>query len=71
MATIIMRGADLGLNDAGTGLFGGTVARLLTGWRERQRVVRTRNELLTLSDRELADIGIVRSEIDAIARSCR
>lgn len=29
----------------------------------------TRNALTDLSDRELADIGIVRGEIDSIARS--
>jgi uncharacterized protein YjiS (DUF1127 family) len=48
--------------------FGGFFARVLgavSAWNERRT---TRNALSQLSDRELDDIGLVRGDIDAIAR---
>jgi uncharacterized protein YjiS (DUF1127 family) len=41
-----------------------SVVRLFNAWRRYDAV---RRELLHLSDRELADIGISRSDIDRIA----
>jgi uncharacterized protein YjiS (DUF1127 family) len=41
-----------------------SIARLLAAWRRSEEVKR---ELSHLSDRELADIGITRSDIDRIA----
>ncbi len=42
------------------------MARSFNNWR---RYRQTRNELTRLSDRELRDIGVNRSDIDRIARS--
>lgn len=53
-----------------TGLFA-RVTAIVNGLREQRRRYRmyreTRNELRELTDRELADIGLHRSQIDAIA----
>lgn len=67
MATQIMRGESArGLRDAG--LLSELVARVSETWREYQRYRRTRTELDTLTDRELADIGLARGDIESIAR---
>ena len=39
--------------------------KAITGWFQRNRSIR---ELSSLSDRELADIGVVRGDIEAIVR---
>lgn len=57
---------DMGRNHAGFG-FGAALARLtatIAAWNEA-RV--TRRELERLSDRELADIGLLRSDIASIS----
>jgi len=41
-----------------------SIARLFQAWKRHEQVAR---ELSHLSDRELADIGITRSDIDRIA----
>jgi uncharacterized protein YjiS (DUF1127 family) len=41
-----------------------SIVRLYQAWRRHEAV---RNELLHLTDRELADIGITRSDIERIA----
>ncbi len=41
-----------------------SIARLFSAWRRHDAITR---ELSHLSDRELADIGITRSDIDRIA----
>jgi len=46
----------------------GLVHRLRARGEEYARYVRTRDELAALTDRELADIGLVRGDIDHIAR---
>jgi uncharacterized protein YjiS (DUF1127 family) len=50
------------------GFLAGLVQRLQTRGRTYARYVRTRDELVDLSDRELADIGLVRGDIERIAR---
>ena len=42
--------------------------RLRTRFEEHARYVRTRDELLALSERELEDIGITRGDIEHVAR---
>lgn len=42
--------------------------RLLDAWQLRQHCRQTRRELSWLSDRELADLGILRCDIDRLAR---
>ncbi len=56
--------------DAGTSGIsaGGLVRRLVEGWREHRRYQRTLAELGGLTDRELADIGLSRGEVDLVAR---
>jgi uncharacterized protein YjiS (DUF1127 family) len=50
----------------GTGLL-----ERLIGWLGEQRRYRqTMNELSTLSDRELDDIGLTRGDIESVARRC-
>ena len=46
-------------------MFLANLVRMIRGWRRYNESVR---ELSLLGDRELADIGITRSEIPAIAR---
>ena len=46
----------------------GLVHRLRARGEEYARYVRTRDELAGLTDRELADIGLVRGDIERIAR---
>ena len=46
----------------------GLVQRLRARLDERARYLRTRDELMALSDRELNDIGLRRVDVDAIAR---
>ena len=48
----------------------GVFSRLVEGWREYRRYQRTLAELDGLTDRDLADIGLSRSEIDLAARRC-
>jgi uncharacterized protein YjiS (DUF1127 family) len=56
--------------DANLGLLGGIVMRL-TGWiGEQRRYRQTMNELSALTDRELADIGVGRHEIESVAQRC-
>lgn len=56
--------------DANLGLLGG-VAMRLTGWfGEQRRYRQTMNELSALTDRELADIGVARHEIESVAQRC-
>ena len=43
----------------------GTITQAVRKWQERQRV---RQELSRLSDRELADIGLTRGEINGVVR---
>ncbi len=44
------------------------VQRLRARLDERARYLQTRDELMALSDRELNDIGLSRTDVDAIAR---
>jgi uncharacterized protein YjiS (DUF1127 family) len=67
MATQIMRGTAV------TGVASGRATssffeRLAAMWQGYVRYQRTRHELDQLSDRELADIGLARTDIDTIAR---
>ena len=56
--------------DANLGLLGGIVMRL-GGWvGEQRRYRQTMNELSALTDRELEDIGLSRSDIEDVARRC-
>jgi uncharacterized protein YjiS (DUF1127 family) len=61
IATLAGSAANRGAAD---GLFG----RLRTWIAEHARYVRTREELATLTDRELDDIGLVRADIEDISR---
>ena len=59
----VNRGFEIGLMDRYT-----TLLNNLRDRRQRYKLYRaTLNELRTLSDRELADLGIARSSIQAIA----
>jgi uncharacterized protein YjiS (DUF1127 family) len=43
----------------------------LSGWmREQRRYRQTMNELSALTDRELADIGLTRADIETVAERC-
>lgn len=53
---------------AGRGTVGGLLGRLRTLLAERARYVRTREELAVLTDRELNDIGLLRSDIEDVAQ---
>ena len=44
------------------------VSRIRGRFEEQARYLRTRDELMALSDRELDDIGLKRAEIEVIAR---
>lgn len=47
----------------------GSLLQRLAGWiSEQRRYRRTLNELSELSDRELDDIGVVRGELEYVAR---
>jgi len=46
-------------------MIGNSVFRVFRNWQERSRA---RSELLSMSDRQLSDIGISRGEIDAVVR---
>jgi len=48
----------------------GWLARVLDFLEQRRRYSRTLVELESLSDRELADIGLNRGDIEGIARRC-
>ena len=56
--------AGLDRDRYGTGLLARIASWIEQEWRFRQ----TRNELSRLSDRELADIGLYRIDIEAVAR---
>ena len=64
-------GAAVAGRAAGGG-FGGWLAELVRAIRQRtaehECYVRTRNELTQLTDRELADIGLSRGDIEHVAR---
>ncbi|QYX56933.1 DUF1127 domain-containing protein [Roseovarius sp. SCSIO 43702] len=63
-ASDILSGRGAGNETARNGFFGQTISQIQK-WREFNK---TRNELASLSDRALADLGISRGEIDSIAR---
>ena len=65
MATRTLNGYGvIGANDSSKGLFA-----WVTAWLgDHRRYRRTLDELSNLTDRELADIGIRRGEIDLVAR---
>lgn len=69
MATQIMRGYEAsGAHERGHRL----LDRLAARWQDFLRYQRTREELFSLSERELADIGIQRCDIEGVARRvCR
>ena len=48
----------------------GFLGRILTWVEQGRRYRRTRDELAGLNDRELADIGLHRIEIETVARRC-
>lgn len=50
------------------GWFAGLVDHVRARGEEHLRYLQTRNELAALTDRELADIGLVRGDIEGIAR---
>jgi uncharacterized protein YjiS (DUF1127 family) len=56
--------------DANLGLLGGIVMRLSGWFGEQRRYRQTMNELSALTDRELADIGLTRSDIEDVAQRC-
>ncbi len=56
--------------DANLGLLGGIAMRLTDWFGEQRRYRQTMNELSALSDRELADIGVGRHEIESVAQRC-
>ena len=56
--------------DANLGLLGGIAMRLTDWFGEQRRFRHTMNELSALTDRELADIGISRHEIESVALCC-
>ena len=51
-------------SDANLGLLGGIVMRLSGWFGEQRRYRQTMNELSALTDRELEDIGLGRSDIE-------
>jgi uncharacterized protein YjiS (DUF1127 family) len=66
MATHILRNpsAVVATGVAGTSVFD----RLAIAWSDFRRAQRTRHELEALTDRELADIGLRRGDIENVAR---
>ena len=71
MATEVMRGASIERR-LGTDGQGSFFDRLVGAWQEYVRYHRTRAELLSLTERELDDIGLSRGDIDGVARrACR
>jgi uncharacterized protein YjiS (DUF1127 family) len=48
----------------------GLLGRLTTWFSEQRRYRQTINELSTLSERELDDIGLTRGDIESVARRC-
>jgi uncharacterized protein YjiS (DUF1127 family) len=68
MATQIVRGASVMDGATNPEATEGPFARLVAAWHGFWRYHRTRRELETLSARELADIGLARSDIEHIAR---
>jgi uncharacterized protein YjiS (DUF1127 family) len=60
--------AAFGAGVAGRGAAGGLLGRLRERLAEHARYVRTRDELASLTDRELDDIGLVRADIEDISR---
>jgi uncharacterized protein YjiS (DUF1127 family) len=60
--------AALGAGVGGHGAAGSLFDRLRERFAEHARYVRTRDELASLTDRELDDIGLVRADIEGISR---
>ena len=56
--------------DANLGLLGGIALRLSGWFGEQRRYRQTMNELSVLSDRELEDIGLRRTDIEDVAQRC-
>jgi uncharacterized protein YjiS (DUF1127 family) len=55
---------------AGAATGDGLLGRLTTWFSEQRRYRQTMNELSTLSERELDDIGLTRGDIESVARRC-
>ena len=69
MATQIMRNSSALAGNRGGAVAGDTLFdRLAAAWGDYWRTQRTRRELETLTDRELADIGLHRADIETVAR---
>ena len=58
-------------SDTGSGLRPSLLRRLLAAWSTRRRRLAAERELQALSEHELKDLGIGRSEIPALARAPR
>ena len=56
--------------DANLGLLGGIALRLSGWFGEHRRYRQTMNELSALTDRELEDIGLRRTDIEDVAQRC-
>lgn len=67
MTTQILRGAQVAVTSDEPG-FASLLGRMATAWSDYWRYRRTVSELETLTERELADIGLDRSDIDGAAR---
>jgi uncharacterized protein YjiS (DUF1127 family) len=63
-----MAHVETSIRSSGAERLNGTIARLVAAWRRRTLYTRTLRELRALSDRELADLGLHRSELRRIAR---
>lgn len=68
MAAQIVRPAHAATQERG--FFAGLFGRVTGSLTEYRRFNRTRNELDSLTDRELADIGLNRADIDHVAWRC-
>jgi uncharacterized protein YjiS (DUF1127 family) len=55
---------------AGASTGNSLLGRLTTWFSEQRRYRQTMNELSTLSERELDDIGLTRGDIESVARRC-
>ena len=59
-----------GGTDSDVSLFGHLVQRIGGWFGEQRRYRQTMNELSALTDRELDDIGLSRSDIESVAQRC-